>query len=72
MKTDTRKNRRGQIEPRFILGMFVLIVIAGPLITAAVDMQSSLASTPAFSWFSGGVIAILFVAAVVAAVLGIE
>jgi hypothetical protein len=50
----------------------VLIIIAGPLIAAAVDIQSSLASTSAFSWFSGGVIALLIVATVVAAALGMD
>lgn len=69
---NTRKEARGQVDPRFILGVFVLIVIAGPLIAVGVDIQSALASTPAFSWFTGGVIALLIVAAIAAAVLGLE
>lgn len=68
----TRKEARGQVDPRFILGVFVLIVIAGPLIAVGVDIQSALASTEAFSWFTGGVIALLIVAAIVAAILGLE
>ena len=70
--TNTSKAQRGQIDPQFIVGVFVLMVIAGPLIAAAVDIQSSLASTPAFTMLSGGVIAILIVAAIVAAALGVE
>jgi hypothetical protein len=70
--TNANRTQRGQITPRFILGAFVLIVIAGPLAAAAVDIQSSLASGPGFSWFSAGVMALLIVAAIVAAALGLE
>lgn len=66
------ETQRGQVDPQRIVGVFVLVVIAGPLAGAAFDIQSSLASTPAFSWFSAGVIAILIVAAVVVAALGFE
>lgn len=72
IEPDTSGTQRGQVDPQLIMGAFVLIVIAGPLIAAAVDIQSSLASTPAFSWFTGGVIALLIVAAIVAAALGLE
>ncbi|WP_204366201.1 hypothetical protein [Halosimplex carlsbadense] len=72
VNTNASGAQRGQISPRFILGVFVLIVIAGPLANAAIDIQSSLASTPAFSWLSAGVIAILIVAAIIAAALGEE
>lgn len=72
VKTDANGRQRGQIDLRLILGVFVLIVIAGPLAAAAIDIQASLASTPAFSWFSGGVIALLIVGAVAAAALGLE
>jgi hypothetical protein len=54
------------------MGTIVLIVLAGPLTAAAVDIQSSLASTPAFSWISAGVIALLIIAAMAAAALGLE
>jgi hypothetical protein len=64
--------QRGQIDGRLILGAFVVIVLAGPLATAAVDIQSSLATTPAFTWFSATVIALLIVATIVAAALGTE
>lgn len=64
------KRSRAQVEPRTILGVFVLIIIAGPLLAVGTDIQSALASTQAFSWFSAGVMALLIVAAVVAAVLG--
>lgn len=71
-KVNASGMQRGQIDPQFILGAFVLIVIAGPLVAVGVDIQSELASTSAFSWFSGGVIAILIVAAMVAAALGLD
>lgn len=64
--------RRGQITPRLILGTIVLVVIASPLAAVALDIQESFASTPAFSWFWAWVIALLIVAAVVAAVLGLD
>lgn len=71
-ETMVNGTQRGQVEPRHIFGFIILIVIAPALITAAVDIQSSLASTPAFTWFSASVIAILIVAALVAAALGLE
>lgn len=40
---------RGQVMPRLVLGGFVLVLIAGPLAAAAVDIQEGLASTPVFS-----------------------
>ncbi len=64
--------QRGQADPQTIMGVFVLFVLAGPLITVAFDIQSSLASSPAFSWLSGGVIALLIIATIVAAALGLE
>ncbi|WP_152419890.1 hypothetical protein [Natrialba hulunbeirensis] len=69
---DANEGRRGQINPQFILGAFVLIVLAGPLATIAIDLQSAFASAPGFSWLSATVIALLIVAAMVAAALGIE
>lgn len=63
---------RGQINPSLILGAFILIVIAGPLIAVGVDIQTSLASTPAFSGLTAGVIALLIIAAFAAAALGLE
>lgn len=72
VKTDSSDTQRGQIDLRLIFGAFVLIVIAGPLAAAAINLQASLASTPTFSWFSGGVIALLIVAAVAAALLGLD
>lgn len=63
---------RGQIDPRLIIGLFVLFVIAGPLIAVGVNIQSALESTPAFSEFAAGVIALLIVAAMAAAALGLE
>ncbi|WP_336339495.1 hypothetical protein [Haloarcula brevis] len=64
--------QRGQSDGRFILGAFVVVVIAGPLATAAIDIQSSLAAVPGFSWLSASFIALLIVSVIVAAALGIE
>lgn len=70
--TEAARGERGQIDPRYIVGAIVLVFLAKPLAAAAFDIQSSLASTPVFSWFWSSVIALLFVAAIVAAVLGLE
>jgi hypothetical protein len=70
--SETEKGERGQIDFRLLLGAIVLIVIAGPLAAAATEIQSSLASTPMFSWFSAAVIALLIVAAIAAAALGLD
>lgn len=64
--------QRGQIDGRIILGAFVVVVLAKPMSTVAVDIQASLATTPVFTWFSATVIALLIVAAVVAAALGLD
>lgn len=71
-KSDLRDDQRGQITPRIIVGVFILAVIAIPLLAAMADFQNSLASTPAFSWFSAGVIAVLLMAAIVAGILGLD
>ena len=63
---------RAQVTPRLIVGGFVLLVIAGPLLTVAVDLQAALASTPAFTGLSAAVIAILIVMAITAAALDLE
>lgn len=59
---------RGQITPRMILGGFVLVLIVGPLASAAVDIQDGLASTPAFSPLTAAVLTFLIIAAIVAAI----
>jgi len=61
--------QRGQVDGRLILGAVVAIVFTVPLATAAVDIQSSLAAVPGFSWLTAMVVALLVVAAMVAAVL---
>ena len=68
----SKERHRGQIEPRTIMGVIVLLIIAGPLAAADVDIAVSLASTPILSWFSAVVITLLIVAAIVAAALGWE
>jgi hypothetical protein len=72
VSTSDQDHQRGQIDARLILGVLALILVAGPLATTAVDIQSSLAATPAFSWVSAGAIALLFVAIIVAGLLGVE
>ncbi|UTF55831.1 hypothetical protein [Natronosalvus rutilus] len=59
---------RGQVTPRLILGGFVLVLIAGPLAAAAVDIQDRLASTSTFSPLAAAVIALLIIAVIVAAI----
>lgn len=63
---------RGQIDPRLIVGCFVLIIIAGPLVASIVDIQSALASTPTFTGVSAAVIALLLLATIVAGILGLD
>lgn len=67
-----RNSNRAQIDPRMILGGGVLLILAGPLVVVAVDIQSALASTPAFTGLSAGLIAILLVLAIAAAALGLD
>jgi hypothetical protein len=67
-----KMTERGLVEPRIILGAFALLLVAGPLVTLGIKIQSSLAATPAFSWLSAGLIAFLLVAIVVARLLGLE
>lgn len=81
-RTDTRftsqeeavksSSQRGQLEPQHLLGAFVLILIGGPLIAAADDLQDGLATSPPFSEFWAGIIALLFLLALVFGILGIE
>jgi len=61
---------RGQVDARFAIRAFIILVLAVPLATAAVDISSSLAATPTFTWFSATVIALLIMAVMVAAALG--
>lgn len=61
---------RGQTTPRLILSGFVLVVLAGPLAAAAVDIQQGLASTPPFSTLQAAVIALAFVGVIVTAIFG--
>jgi len=68
--SNTDQHRQhGQVDGRLILGAFVVAGLAGPLATAAVDIQSSLAAVPGFSWLTATAVALLIVAAMVAAVL---
>ena len=67
-----RHNDRAQIDPRLVLGGGVLLILAGPLIIVALDIQSALASTPAFTGVSAAIIAILLVTAIAAAALGLD
>lgn len=69
---EARDQGKGQIDPRAMLGLFVVIVIGGPLVKVALDIQSSLASTSTFTPLTAAVIALLIVAAVIAAILAPE
>lgn len=59
---------RGQVTPRLLLSGFVLILIAGPLAAAAVDIQSGLASAQGFSPLTAALLALLIIAAIVATI----
>jgi len=61
--------QRGHVDGWLVIGAFIALVLAVPLATAAVDIQSSLAAVPGFSWLTATIIAVLIVAAMVAAVL---
>lgn len=62
------RESRGQVTPRLILGCFIFVLIAGPLASAAIDIQEELASTPAFSPLTSAVLALLIIGAIVAAI----
>ncbi len=68
----TQNEQRGQIEVRSILSVFVLVIIGGALVAAAIDMQSSLASMSGGSWFWATMLTLSIVAVMVAAALGLE
>lgn len=50
----------------------MLLTLAGPLLVVAVDIQSALASNPAFTGVSAAIIAILLVTPIAVAVLGLD
>ena len=60
--------QRGQIDGRYVLGAFIAVVLADPLATTAIDVQSQ-PSTAGFSWLSATLLAGLMVAAMVVAAL---
>ncbi|AXG11971.1 hypothetical protein DU484_18870 (plasmid) [Haloplanus rubicundus] len=65
--------RRGQLEPQqLLIGGFILVVIAGPLIKIWTQLQTSLSSTPQLSGAWAGLIASLLVLAIIAATLGLD
>lgn len=69
---NTQGSDRGSIDLRTVVGIFLLLVVAGPLASATIDIQSSLASTPAFSWVEATAVAILILVGVGAAVVGLD
>lgn len=58
----------GLVSVRTVLGVFVLVMIAGPLAGATVDIQRSLSNIPSFSGLEAGFIALLVVLAILAAI----
>jgi len=67
-RTDQGRQRR-QLDGRDILGRVIAVILAGPLATAAVDIQSHL-STAGFSRLSATLRAGLIVIMVTAAAVG--
>lgn len=63
-------DQRGQFDPRLLAGLFVLILVAGPIIREGMQLQAGLAESPAFSPLLAAVVAFLFVLAIVLAILG--
>jgi len=64
---------RGQLEPQqLLIGGFILVVLAGPLIKVWTQLQASLSSTPQFSGTWAGLIASLLVLVIIAAALGLD
>lgn len=64
--------QRGQLDVRFIFGVVILLLIGGALLSAASKLQAGLSASPAFSEFAAGLIALLFLLALGAAILGVE
>lgn len=65
-------NNRGEVDIRLIFGVFVLFLVAPPLVAAGAELQDGLSSTPAFSELAAAVIAGLIILALVVKILGIE
>ena len=66
------KSKKGNISPQLILGIGVLVIIAPVILKVGAQIYTSFSSTSVFSPIWSAVIAILFMAAMVAAVLGAE
>lgn len=64
--------QRGQVDARFILGLIVLVFIGGELLQAASNFQKGLAAMSGVSWLESGAIALCFLGALIAMILGIE
>jgi len=67
-----QSRKRAQSTPQIVVGGVVVLLISGPLLGATIDLQQGLASTPAFSNLFAGLIALLFLLAIVFGLLGIE
>lgn len=63
---------RAVIAPRIILGTFVLFLISGPLIAAAVDIQTTLSDSPYISEVAASIFEILVVLLVTGAIFSRE
>lgn len=68
--TENRSDSRGQVSPRLVVGVFVLLVAAGPLIKAGIQIQTDLASSTTFSPVQALVIATSLIGIIVASILG--
>lgn len=66
--TPALEESRGQVTPQLVICVFVLIVLAGPLAAAAIDLQQGLAVSPAFTAVEAAFIAFLIIAAIIAAI----
>jgi len=69
-RTDTKA--RGSVHPRQIFGVFVLLLIADPLVTLAADLQTRLSTSASISDLTAGAIAGLIIVGMALAILEIE
>ena len=64
--------QRGQLDPRILVGLFVLVLVAGPLLTAAIEMGTGLAAVDGVSPLYAVLFTVCVFAVIVMAILGLD
>lgn len=59
---------RGQVSPQFLLGLLVILILAGPLINAAINIQQNLAISSLFNSEQATIFALLIIVLIVASI----